>query len=194
MSAFLETLNQIADLRRRLANAKLRAYSPPSVGEQVVVISPNGDLTTGVAIPAIFQSAHAAPAADENTHILQFADGTLLKYDTAAHELTANVAGQAAVETIGDLTATIGGSLTATVAGNATLQAPAVAVTAATITLNGAVVINGPLTQGMGGAGGAATMQGPVNVTGDVTGGGVSLAQHTHGGVSRGNGSTNPPS
>src|SRR5690606_8068274 len=57
-----------------------------------------------------------------------------------------------------------------------TLEAPtveivggeSVTVTTPTFTVNGATVLNGPLSQGMGEAGGAATMQGPITVTEDV--------------------------
>ena len=66
-------------------------------------------------------------------------------------------------------------------------------VTTPTFTVNGATVLNGPLTQGTGSGGGAATMQGPLTVTNDVTAGGVSLKTHKHGGVQTGSGQTGTP-
>ena len=69
-----------------------------------------------------------------------------------------------------------------------TLEAPmvsifagtSVTVTTPTFTVNGATVLNGPLSQGTGAAGGSATMQGPMTVVGDVTAAGTSLHSHTH--------------
>lgn len=78
------------------------------------------------------------------------------------------------------------GKLTASAQGGAEITAPE-------IVLNGNVTINGNLSQGMGEGGGTATMQGPVNVTNDVTAGGKSLMTHTHGGVETGGGNTGGP-
>ncbi|WP_416778211.1 Gp138 family membrane-puncturing spike protein [Xenorhabdus budapestensis] len=66
-------------------------------------------------------------------------------------------------------------------------------ITSPTIVLNGHVIINGNLSQGMGSNGGEATMNGPVRVRNDVTAGGISLMNHTHGGVKTGGGSTGEP-
>ncbi|KFK92010.1 MULTISPECIES: phage baseplate assembly protein V [unclassified Serratia (in: enterobacteria)] len=66
-------------------------------------------------------------------------------------------------------------------------------ITSPEIVLNGNVTINGNLSQGMGAAGGTATMQGPVKVTNDLTAGGKSLMSHTHGGVQNGSGNTGAP-
>ncbi|EIS4516516.1 translation initiation factor IF-2, partial [Salmonella enterica] len=75
------------------------------------------------------------------------------------------------------------GMLTANAEGGTTITSP-------TITLNGDVIINGNLSQGMGEGGGSATMLGPVTVTNDVKAGGKSLMTHTHGGVQTGDGNT----
>ncbi|CRY69686.1 Mu-like prophage protein gp45 [Yersinia pekkanenii] len=66
-------------------------------------------------------------------------------------------------------------------------------ITSPTIVLNGAVTINGPLSQGKGDAGGSATMLGPITVTNDVAAGGVSLKSHKHSGVQTGGGDTGGP-
>lgn len=66
-------------------------------------------------------------------------------------------------------------------------------VTTPTFTVNGATVLNGPLSQGTGSYGGAATMLGPITVTNDVTAGGKSLKTHVHGGVQTGTGNTGAP-
>lgn len=78
------------------------------------------------------------------------------------------------------------GKLTASALGGTEINSPE-------IVLNGNVTINGNLAQGMGESGGTATMLGPVNVTNDVTAGGISLETHKHGGVETGSGSTGGP-
>lgn len=78
------------------------------------------------------------------------------------------------------------GKLTASAQGGTEITSP-------TIVLNGAVTINGSLSQGMGPGGGTATMLGPVVVTNDVTAGGKSLEIHTHSGVQTGSGNTGAP-
>lgn len=85
-----------------------------------------------------------------------------------------------------DITVKTSGKLTATADGGTEITSP-------TIVLNGAVTINGPLTQGKGSAGGGASLLGPVTVTNDVTAGGKSLMKHTHGGVQTGGGNTGAP-
>lgn len=85
-----------------------------------------------------------------------------------------------------DITVKTPGKLTATAEGGTEITSP-------TIVFNGAVTINGPLTQGKGSAGGGASMLGPVAVTNDVTAGGKSLMKHTHGGVQTGGGNTGAP-
>lgn len=82
-----------------------------------------------------------------------------------------------------------------------TLDAPVVNISAATsctittpvFTVNGATALNGPLTQGVGSAGGACDMLGPVNVAGDVVAAGVSVAGHHHTGVVPGSGTSGGP-
>lgn len=85
-----------------------------------------------------------------------------------------------------DITVTTPGKLTATATGGAEITAPE-------IVFNGNVTINGNLSQGMGEEGGAATMQGPITVTNDVTAGGKSLQNHIHSGVQTGGGQTGKP-
>lgn len=94
----------------------------------------------------------------------------------------------------GNLTTNTGGNLSATVAGTTSVNSTgAMSLTAPTITLNGNTVINGPLTQGMGGNGGGCSMLGPLTVTGDVTGNNVTLSTHNHSGVTTGGGQTGDP-
>ena len=65
-----------------------------------------------------------------------------------------------------------------------------VAITAPQITLNGAVIINGPPVTAPGGI---VNFGGEVHVAGDVTAAGKSLEHHVHSGVSTGGGTSGPP-
>lgn len=85
-----------------------------------------------------------------------------------------------------DITVNTPGKLTARAQGGTIITSP-------TIVLNGAVTINGTLSQGMGESGGSATMLGPITVTNDVTAGGKSLQNHVHSGVQTGSGQTGKP-
>lgn len=85
-----------------------------------------------------------------------------------------------------NITVTTPGKLTASAQGGTEITSPE-------IVLNGNVTINGNLSQGMGDSGGNATMLGPIQVTNDVTAGGKSVINHTHGGVQTGSGSTGKP-
>lgn len=85
-----------------------------------------------------------------------------------------------------DITVNTPGKLTANAQGGTEITSP-------NIILNGAVTINGSLSQGMGLGGGNATMLGPITVTNDVTAGGKSLQNHVHSGVQTGGGQTGKP-
>lgn len=43
-----------------------RTWSPPSVGEQVLLLCPEGDIAAAVILRGIFSDARPAPASDEN--------------------------------------------------------------------------------------------------------------------------------
>lgn len=66
---------------------KTRIYSPPSNGEQVLVIAPEADTDRGIIIGSLSSSAHPNPAQDGSTTI-EFDDGARLSYDPATQALT----------------------------------------------------------------------------------------------------------
>jgi hypothetical protein len=66
-------------------------------------------------------------------------------------------------------------------------------ITTPTFTVNGATVLNGPLSQGVGAGGGTATMLGPIAVTNNITAGGIDLMTHKHTGVTTGSGTSGGP-
>ena len=69
----------------------LRSWSPPNIGEQVVVMSPSGDLGQGVVLPSLYQSKHPAPSHKDTVTSLTFPDGTHLTYDHEQHQLNCTI-------------------------------------------------------------------------------------------------------
>ena len=67
-----------------------RTWSPPSKGEQVLVLSPEGDLAGGLIVGALSSDAHPAPASDGST-LTEYEDHARIGYDPAAHTLTADL-------------------------------------------------------------------------------------------------------
>jgi len=74
----------------------------PEPGEQVLVLAPSGELSIGVVLPALYQTAYPAPATVKTKHRMVYADGTVVEYDRGAHKLTAAVQGTAEITTTGN--------------------------------------------------------------------------------------------
>lgn len=68
-----------------------RTWWAPEPGEQVLVLSPSGDLAQGVVMPAIYQDAHPAPANSRTISRTEYADGSVVEYDREAHRMTVSV-------------------------------------------------------------------------------------------------------
>jgi phage baseplate assembly protein V len=72
----------------RASTDKVRHWSPPAVGEQVLVLSPYGDLGGGVVLAGIPSDKNPIPdGATEDNVIMAFGDGAVLLYDIASHVL-----------------------------------------------------------------------------------------------------------
>lgn len=70
-----------------------RTWSPPTVGEQVVVLSPGGDLAAGIVLTGLFSDAHPAPADTANLWRRVLPDEALFEYDHTASRLRINLPG-----------------------------------------------------------------------------------------------------
>ena len=70
-----------------------RTWSAPTVGEQVIVFSPGGDLTRGIILPALYSQAFDAPEFSDSIHTTHYPDGAVVQYDHASHALTATLRG-----------------------------------------------------------------------------------------------------
>jgi len=65
---------------------KTRIASPPSVGEQVLVISPEGRTASAIIVGSLSSDAHPHPVDDGSTAIV-FEDGATIGYDPTSHAL-----------------------------------------------------------------------------------------------------------
>lgn len=73
------------------ANSKRRRWSPPAVGEQVVMLAPTGDLRQATIITGLYQTDHAAPSSSGDEDLVEYTDGAVIGYNCSTHKLTANL-------------------------------------------------------------------------------------------------------
>lgn len=66
-----------------------RTWSPPTLGEQVLVFAPGGDTENGVALTALYQSAHPAPSKSADVFHAVMPDSATFEYNHTAHRMTA---------------------------------------------------------------------------------------------------------
>ncbi|MGS4948067.1 phage baseplate assembly protein V [Meridianimarinicoccus sp. RP-17] len=143
------------------------AWSPVSIGEQVLVASIGGDTAQGIIVGSLYSGANPAPSQDGGTR----------KITLGAASITM---------TEDSITVAVGGTQIEITDG-------LVAVTASDSTFSGTLTVEGLLSYmagmaGQGGGGPTATITGDISVTGgDVTADGISLKGHTHPGDSGGN-------
>lgn len=146
----------------------IKTWCPPSLGEQVVLLSPGGELTNAVALTGLYADHIPEPSNSGSVHTIQYPDGAEIKYDH----------GSSALSVTGIKTMLIEASNTIT------LNAPQ-------------VNINGVVTQS-GGSMSITVQQMKINGTVTQTGGelssnGVILHTHKHSGVVSGGSKTGEP-
>lgn len=72
---------------------KTRAWSPPSEGEEVVLLCPAGEIAGAVVLRGLVNDAFPAPSSDP-VDLIEFEDGSALFYDAEASELVLNLQGK----------------------------------------------------------------------------------------------------
>lgn len=68
-----------------------REWDPPTVDEQVILLSPSGQLANGVAITGLFSDLIPANGDRPGLHRRTYADGAVIEYDSEAHHLNATL-------------------------------------------------------------------------------------------------------
>lgn len=74
----------------------------PEIGEQVMVLSPSGELAQGIVLLSLYSDAHPAPANEPTQHQSRYADGAVLEYNRESHHLKAHLPAGATAELIAD--------------------------------------------------------------------------------------------
>ncbi|MRR50794.1 MAG: phage baseplate assembly protein V [Rhodocyclaceae bacterium] len=64
-------------------------WDPPTVGEQVMLLSPSGEPSGGVALTGIYSTAIAPPSHSADEHVTHYPDGATVAYNHATGALTA---------------------------------------------------------------------------------------------------------
>lgn len=154
-------------------------WDPPSEDEEVIVISPCGEIgPTSVVFYGLYNNDHPAPSDDLNKKIRVFADGCVIAYDVAAHQLSAILPS--------------GGKAIVTADGGITVNGDT--------TINGNLQVNGSIAMtGNNTVGGSQLVQGSSHSTGafsteaDVKAGDISLKSHKTSGVQPGEGESGEP-
>ncbi|MGL9762094.1 MAG: phage baseplate assembly protein V [Wolbachia sp.] len=71
---------------------KDRDWCPPDIDEQVMIFSPLGELSLGVALSGIYQEKYPALENKKEINSVKFQDGTKFTYDKEKHHLEIEVA------------------------------------------------------------------------------------------------------
>lgn len=66
-----------------------QTWSPPTVGEQVLVLSPSGETANGIVMTGIYSDAHAAPSNNPDEHVTKYPDGAKISYNHVSGALVA---------------------------------------------------------------------------------------------------------
>ncbi|RRV04438.1 phage baseplate assembly protein V [Pseudomonas sp. v388] len=140
-------------------------WDPPSVDEQVVLLSPSGQVSNGLVITGIYSDAIPANGDHETLHRRTYRDGAVIEYDSSTHQLRAQLPEGGTTELISD--------------GGIRLVGP--------VTHEGDYIQQGNFTQT-----GDQVITGKVQASADVLAAGISLVKHTH--VGNLGAPTSPPS
>lgn len=153
-------------LERRAGATRTR--SVPSVGEQVLLLCPGGDIEAAIALVGVTSDANPLPGAGA-TEFVEFPDGAVLSYDPKTHALTAKLPAGAtvAIAATGGVTLDVGDR-------GLTIRGP--------VSIDGKVTVAGDL-----------DATGTLTGKADVVGGGKSLKTHKHLGVTAGGGVSGAP-
>lgn len=157
-----------------------RTWWAPSMGEQVLLLSIGGDLTTAFVLPALYSDEHPSPSASADAFHITFPDGAVIEYEPETSALTVS----------GIKTATV------TASESVAVTVPLVTVKASQkITLDTPeVVCTNKLTTGTLEVQKGGTMKGNITHTGgSLSSNGIVVDTHQHNGVKSGSDNSGGP-
>lgn len=158
----------------RAGNA--RTWWPPSIGEQVIVFSPEGDLTKGKILAGLYTDDAPAPETNSLVNAAHYPDGAVVRYDAETHALSAILPT---------------GSTANIKADNVTVDAKNTLCTGdveilGDLIVHGISALNNGATVNGGDGSAALTINGDIDATGDIKAGEISLRYHKTKGIKRG--------
>ncbi|CNJ94023.1 baseplate assembly protein V [Yersinia mollaretii] len=156
-----------------LRAGRVRFWSAPSKGEQVMVLSIGGELTTGFVLPAIFSDANPAPSPSADAMVITFPDGARFEYEPESSHLAVTGIATAVIDASESVTVTAP-NITCTASVKITLNTPEVECTNNLTTATLSVKRGGKMTGNIEHSGGKFSSNGIV------------IDKHNHGGVQRG--------
>lgn len=109
----------------------LRIWSPPSEGEQVLLLCPDGQIGLGVAVPGIWWNSFPAPSSAA-LDLLEWDDGARISYDSSAKALEVDLPDGATVRVVSS------GGVTIEASGGITLKGD--------VAIEGEVTVTGGIT------------------------------------------------
>lgn len=144
-----------------------KTWEPPSLGEQVMILSPSGVLENGIVMPSIYCEQFDAPSSNPDLHLTRYPDGAEISYNHATGALIAT----------GIKTATVVAST------SVTLDTPLTKVTGE-LEVDGMITYHNGMTGDAGGAANSITINGNlIHTGGQLSSNGIVLHTHTHPGV-----------
>ncbi|OVZ93437.1 baseplate assembly protein [Yersinia kristensenii] len=148
-------------------------WSAPSMGEQVMVLSIGGELTTGFVLPAIFSDANPAPSQSADAIVITFPDGARFEYEPETSHLAVTGIASAAIDANKSVSVTAP-NITCAASVKITLDTPIVECTKHLTTATLEVKQGGKMSGNIEHSGGKFSSNGVV------------VDSHDHGGVQRG--------
>jgi len=91
-----------------------QAWWPVEVDEQVIVLSPNGELPQGIVLGALNQQRFPAVGQSVDVHRMTYADGAVIEYNRQTHHLQATLPSGATTTLISDGGVSIVGDVSVT--------------------------------------------------------------------------------
>ncbi len=80
-------------------SGKNKNWNPPEIDEQVIILSPCGELNQGVILPSLYRSN--APENSGDIRSVIFADGSKISFDKASGNLDLDIKGNATIKVAG---------------------------------------------------------------------------------------------
>ena len=77
-----------------------KGWNPPEIDEQVMILSPCGELNQGVIFPSLYRGA--APENSGNIQSITFADGSKISFNRSSGNLTLDIKGSANIKVVGN--------------------------------------------------------------------------------------------